>query len=121
MTEQASIKFLKWLPLYNREKPFQIFMELSADAKDQRKANLVWDERTVTVTDFRNNSNFQLDTHGFTSRKLPGFSELDDAEMIRKEFLPAVERMLETELEDIGTVFIFDWRVSRITVQGSQY
>ena len=112
MTEQASIKFLEWLPLYNSEKPFQIFMDISGDVKDQRKTNLVWDERAVTVTDFRNNNEFELDTHGFTVRELPGFSELDDAEIIRKEFLPAVERMLKTELDDVGTVFIFDWRVS---------
>jgi hypothetical protein len=113
MTEQASIKFLQWLPLYDHEKPFQIFMELSRDAKDQRKSNLAWDERSITVKNFRDNRDFQLDSHGFTSRKMSGFSELDNVDKIRKEFLPAVEGLLRKELEDVGTVFIFDWRVSR--------
>jgi len=109
---QASIRFLQWSPLYEKERPFQIFTDLLPDAKDQRKTNLLWDEKDITVEDFRDRADeFQLDTHGFTTRKIPGFTELPDKETIERKYIPAVRQMLQDELEDVGTVFVFDWRV----------
>lgn len=113
MGETATVKFLKWIPLYEEERPFQIFMELPLEAPDQRKTNLTWDEKDVTVTDFRDNAaDFQLDTHGFATRKLEGFTELENDKDINARYIPEVKRMLETELGDVGTVFVFDWRAS---------
>ncbi|KAF2175459.1 hypothetical protein K469DRAFT_647092 [Zopfia rhizophila CBS 207.26] len=112
MGETATIKFLKWIPLYEEERPFQIFLELPPEAPDQRKTNLTWDEKDITVTDFRDNAaDFQLDTHGFATRKLEGFSELENDKDINARYIPEVKRMLETELGDVGTVFVFDWRL----------
>ncbi|KAI1137563.1 hypothetical protein F5Y05DRAFT_74238 [Hypoxylon sp. FL0543] len=112
MAEAASIQFLKWSSLYESERPFQIFMDVLPDAQDRRKTNLAWDEKDVLVEDFRDRAdNFQLDTHGFTMRLLPGFTELPDKNMIQTEYIPAVKRMLKESLQDVGTVFVFDWRV----------
>lgn len=112
MTEEASIQFLQWCSLYETEKPFQIFMNLLPDAEDRRKTNLRWEERPVLVEDFRERApEFQLDTHGFTTRHLPGFTELPDRRVITEEYIPAVKKMLQREMEDVGTVFVFDWRV----------
>lgn len=111
--ERVSIQFLQWQSLYENEKPFQIFTSLLPNAQDQRKTNLVWEEKTITVEDFRERAQkFQLDTHGFTSRQLHGFDDLSDNNIVKNVYIPAVKDMLRRELEDVGTVFVFDWRVS---------
>jgi hypothetical protein len=69
--EKASIRFLEWDPLYEKERPFQIFMNLLPKAPDQRKTNLKWNERDIMVEDFRGHAKeFQLDKHGFTTCRL---------------------------------------------------
>ncbi|KAI0813888.1 hypothetical protein GGR55DRAFT_484374 [Xylaria sp. FL0064] len=112
MAETAFVRFLQWSSLYEKERPFQIFTDLLPESKDQRTTNLAWDERQIDVYDFRVNSNqFQLDSHGFTTRRLPGFSELLDREVITTQYLPAVKNMLQSQLQDVGTVFVYDWRI----------
>lgn len=110
--KKASIQFLKWNPLYESEKPFQIFGTLLEDSVDQRKSNLAWHEEQVEVQDCRKNAaEFGLDSHGFAIRRMPTFAELPDREAVIGEYIPAIRNMLQTELEDVGTVFLFDWRV----------
>ncbi|CAJ2509468.1 Uu.00g144940.m01.CDS01 [Anthostomella pinea] len=112
MAEAASIRFLKWDPIYEKERPFQIFMDLLPDAKDLRKTNISWDEEVIGVQDFRDQAtDFHLDTHGFTSRRLPGFTELSDKDTIQGKYIPEIKAMLQRELGDVGTVFVFDWRI----------
>lgn len=110
--KQASVQFLKGIPLYEEEKPFQIFGDLLPDATDQRKTNLVWEEKQIPIHNIRDDAQgFQLDSHGFTTRRLPGFTDLLDRETITGKYIPAIKDMLKTELQDVGTVFVFDWRV----------
>lgn len=45
--------------------------------------------------------------------QLPGFTELPDKKTISQEYIPAIENMLQKQLDDVGTVFVFDWRVRR--------
>ncbi|KAI1271158.1 hypothetical protein F5Y07DRAFT_383894 [Xylaria sp. FL0933] len=112
MAETAFVRFLQWSSLYEKERPFQIFTDLLPESKDQRTTNLAWDERQIEVHDFRADSNqFQLDSHGFTTRRLPGFSDLLDREFITSQYLPAVKNMLQSQLQDVGTVFVYDWRI----------
>ncbi|KAJ0115042.1 hypothetical protein J7T55_001450 [Diaporthe amygdali] len=110
--KQASVQFLKGIPLYEEEKPFQIFGDLLPDATDQRKTNLVWEEKQIPIRNIRDDAQgFQLDSHGFTTRRLPGFTDLLDRETITGKYIPAIKDMLKTELQDVGTVFVFDWRI----------
>ncbi|KAI1429100.1 hypothetical protein F5Y12DRAFT_729625 [Xylaria sp. FL1777] len=112
MTENAFVRFLQWSSLYEKERPFQIFTDLLPESKDQRTTNLVWDERQIQVQDFRDRADqFQLDTHGFATRHLPGFSELLDRDTITTQYLPAVKDMLHSQIQDVGTVFVYDWRI----------
>ncbi|KAI0908005.1 hypothetical protein F4823DRAFT_640684 [Ustulina deusta] len=112
MTETARVRFLQWSSLYEKERPFQIFTDLVPESKDQRKTNLVWDERQIEVRDFRAHADqFQLDTHGFATCRLPGFRELLDRDTITEQYLPAVQDMLQSQLQDVGTVFVYDWRI----------
>lgn len=112
VAEAASILFLKWSPIYEKEKPFQIFAELLPDAQDRRKSNLAWDVKDMLVEDFRDRKQaFQLDTNGFTAVQLPGFADLTDRETINKQYIPAVKKMVEEKLQGVGTVLLIDWRV----------
>lgn len=114
--KQASVQFLKWTSLYESEKPFQIFGDLLEKSVDQRKTNLAWEEKQIQVQDIREMAHsFELDSHGFVIAELPMFPELPDRETITGEYIPAVKKMLQAELDDVGTVFVFDWRV-RVTV-----
>lgn len=116
MTETAFVRFLQWSSLYERERPFQIFTDLLSESKDQRKTNLVWDERQIEVKDFRPIADqFQLDTAGFATHLLPGFGVLMDRGTIIEQYLPAVQDMLQSQLPDAGTVFVYDWRVRKTT------
>jgi hypothetical protein len=113
-SESASTHFIKWDELYEKEKPFQVFLEDDIDQFGTRNTNLAWEERNITVEDFRGNpSYYDIDNHGFTSRKLPGYSDISNTLLIEKEYIPAVRRLLYEEIADAGTVFIFDWRVSQ--------
>ena len=111
--EDGSIQFIRWIPLYETEKPFQVFLaDRDLESEKRRNTNLVWEEKDVAVEDFRGREDFHdIDEHGFTSRKVVGFESLPNTEAIEKEYLPAVEKLLREELDDVGTVFIFDWRV----------
>lgn len=111
----ASVQFLKWTSLYESERPFQIFGDILQDSSDQRKTNLIWEDKKIQVQDIRNNvHNFGLDSHGFTSCHFPRFAELPDTNAVTGEYIPAIKKMLQTELEDVGTVFIYDWRVREL-------
>ncbi|KAI3318885.1 hypothetical protein HD806DRAFT_304982 [Xylariaceae sp. AK1471] len=112
MTDKAFVQFLQWNSLYENERPFQIFMDLLPDAEDRRKTNLVWDEKQIEVENFRDQApKFQLDTHGFATFRLPGFRLLPDRDTIMEKYLPAVKDMLQSQLQDVGTVFVYDWRI----------
>lgn len=114
MTEKAFVKFLQWTSLYEKERPFQIFMDLLPGAPDQRKTNLLWDEREVEVKNLRDEATeFNLDTHGFATYRLPEFNDLMDRDTITEKYIPAVKNMLRSNVPDVGTVFVYDWRVSR--------
>ncbi|KAK9776459.1 putative Major facilitator superfamily (MFS) profile domain-containing protein [Seiridium cardinale] len=112
MTETASLLFLKWTSLYEQERPFQIFTDLLPSALDKRKTNLSWDERTIQVEDFRPQAqNFSLDSHGFTTRLLPGFTNISGKDEVNDAYIPAVKKMIKEQVADVGTIFVFDWRI----------
>lgn len=108
----ASVQFLKWTSLYESERPFQIFGDILQDSDDQRKTNLIWEEKEIQIQDIRNDAHhFGLDSHGFTTSRFPRFAELPDTDAVEGKYIPAIKKMLQTELEDVGTVFVYDWRV----------
>ncbi|KAL2279698.1 hypothetical protein FJTKL_13240 [Diaporthe vaccinii] len=109
---QASVKFLKWTPLYEEEKPFQIFGDLLEESVDKRKTNLTWEEAQIQVQDLRDDAqSYRPDSHGFAVCHLPGFTQLSDRAIISDEYIPVIKKMLKAELEDVGTMFAFGWRI----------
>jgi len=116
-TITASLRYLKWQELYNKEKPFQIFLDIPAEAEDQRESNLAFEEVEHQITDIRGKEKeFSLDKNGFQFAHMPvGERELNikDRQLVEFEYLPKVEKLVKTEVAGADKVFIFDWRVRR--------
>lgn len=110
--ETAAIQFVKWQPLYEKEKPFQLFLDLPPDVADQRKTNLVFETKQVDIKDIRGEEhNFTLDGNGFAYGTIQGFHDIDSKDEVVQRYLPAVEDLLRQQVEGVDRVFIFDWRV----------
>lgn len=110
---KASIKYIKWQQLYEREKPFQIFIDIPKDAVDQRYNNLVFEDKEETFFNVRGREHeFGLNNHGFTYRRHHfEFDDFENRTSVESRYLPLVEQFMRSELEDVGKVFFFDWRV----------
>jgi hypothetical protein len=108
------LKFLKWLPLYETEKPFQIFINIPEDATDRRTTNLAFENVKVRIQDVRifPPKHFLLDKHGFTyySHKFQA-RHIADRESVEQRYLPEMETLLKSTLNSVDRVFFFDWRV----------
>jgi hypothetical protein len=111
---EATLKFLQWQPLYETEKPFQIFIDIPDDAEDKRNTNLVFEDVQLTVQDVRSMEEIpSIDEKGFIYRKHNScVSSFGDREVVDKTYLPEVEALLKAELDGVDRVFFFDWRVS---------
>jgi hypothetical protein len=112
-TITAELNFLQWQELYEKERPFQIFIPIPDGAQDKRDSNLVF--RPVQL-DIANVHNFldklTLDGNGFIFRKhYTDIVDFSDRAMVEKIYLPQMEALLARELEGVDRVFFFDWRV----------
>lgn len=116
----AQVQYLKRLPLYEKEKPFQLFIPIDKTSEEQRSSNLEFEPRSQTFVDIRNViSDFSLDSHGFQVVRYP--TKLATESFLNRSL---VESRCLTEVEDIlkiidggyDKVFIFDWRVRRPTL-----
>lgn len=88
--------FLQWQDLYKVEKPFQIFIDIPEDAKDQRTSNLVFETQEVQVYDASvATKQFTLDTTGFMFRKHnTRVLDFTDKFMVEEVYLPEMEALL---------------------------
>ena len=111
----ASIQFLKWQKLYERERPFHILIDVPKDAPDQRTTNLVYEDVDQYMTDVRGyEDTFDLDGNGFKYlRKNIDFQEFNDAEAVHAGYFPEVERILRENVEEADEIFLFGWRVCK--------
>ena len=109
----SNIKYIKQLELYEREKPFQILIDIPKTAPDQRYTNLVYEDKEETFYDVRGKEQrFSLDDHGFTYRHHDfEFDEYEDRDSVEANYLPKIEQFIRAEVEDVDKVFFFDWRV----------
>lgn len=110
----VKLKFLKWQPIYEIEKPFQVFINIPPDAVDQRTTNLVYEDVSLMVNDIRCLA-FQpnLDDNGFMyCRHQTSVAEFSNREHVDRSYLPEIEALLRSKVEDVDRVFFFDWRVS---------
>ena len=109
----SSIKYIKDIELYKKEKPFQILIDIPKHAPDQRHTNVVYEEREEIFNDVRGKEQeYSLDDHGFTYRHYDfAFDEYQDRAAVEAKYLPKLEEFIKREVQDVDKVFFFDWRV----------
>jgi hypothetical protein len=112
---KTQFDYLVWSDLYERERPFQTFLEVRKDARDQRRHNLAFAQGgEQIVQDVRGQeSNFTLDIQGFTFKKHRSAlqpSPFNDKTNIENVYIPECVELLKEELDGADEIFIFDWR-----------
>ncbi|KFY05586.1 hypothetical protein V492_08433 [Pseudogymnoascus sp. VKM F-4246] len=117
--------YLKWDDIYNVEKPFQVLIEIPKDAPDQRKQNIIFhkgDEETVH--DVRHNiSAYTLDTTGFTyvlHQSAVVGDQYQDIDHIKNTYLPECEQLLQSKIDGVDEIYIYDWRLRRSNMPNRQ-
>jgi hypothetical protein len=117
----ATLKYLQWQDLYRSEKPFICFVDIPAHAEDKRDNNLVFEDRQTLINDVRSSDiDFSLDNNGFMLRSHTSTVSSFDPETVQKIYLPEVEYLLRSNLEEVDKVFFFDWRVSCTACSGNR-
>lgn len=111
----ASLKFLQWQPLFEVEKPFQIFINIPDHVRDKRTTNLVFEDVQLSVKDVRANAtDFSLDQHGFMYRNHEtALRDFTSRKHVEETYLPEVESLLRQEADEVDEVFFFDWRLRK--------
>jgi hypothetical protein len=106
----AELKYLQWQELYEKERPFQLFIDLPPDAKDCRVSNLVFERHDVEIADIRDSQDqFSIDTHGFMVRThKTGVAEFTNRRLIKEAYLSEVEEMLRSTLDGVDRCFVFN-------------
>ena len=111
----AEIQYLKRLPLYTKEKPFQLFVPVATDAVDTRSTNLEFEAKEQTFEDVRGREEiFSLDEHGFQFGVHPtklGPELFGDRDAVETRYFDEVKEILRDIEGGYDEVFLFDWRV----------
>ena len=116
VNERAYLAFLKWVPLYEKQKPFQVFTSLPLGVSS---TNLVFEEEEeLEIQDMRGQEfHFKLDEHAFQLCKADmHFTAFHDAAQIEQVYLPAVRTLIEEHIQGADKIIFFDWRVGWILI-----
>ncbi|KAL2211720.1 methyltransferase CmcJ [Sarocladium strictum] len=116
----APVNYLKRLPLYEREKPFQLFIPLSADAPDQRTTNLEFEPQLCSFHDIRSEAqSCSLDRQGVRVLRHPTSLDLEafrDRAQVESRYFDEVRHILRSVEGGYDKAFIFDWRLRDSTI-----
>ena len=115
----ADLTYLQKLDLYQREKPFQLFIPVDPNGPDPRTNNIEFENRQHIIHDIRPTiTDYGLDTHGFEIRPFRPSLDPDmfqDRDLVESRYFPEVEQLLRQTLDGgFDRIFFFDWRVSMI-------
>jgi hypothetical protein len=113
----SNLEFLKWQDLYEKEKPYELFIDLPDElATKLKQTNCKFTKVDHTIHDVRGiEDRLSLDANGFVFRKYPTIlSETDllSRDSVDRVYLPEVESILRKEVVGVDRIFFFDWRVS---------
>lgn len=114
--EYTRFRYIRWLDIFNSEKPFQVLIDLPADTKDRRRSNIEFRDGTrERVRNARSNlSTFDINKHGFKFVKHNTTLQQADflsKEIIERVYLPECKELLQASLEGVDRVHIFNWLV----------
>ncbi|KAI1845652.1 hypothetical protein JX265_005342 [Neoarthrinium moseri] len=114
-TVKSQVSYLKRLPLYQKEKPFQLFIPIDKEALDQRTTNLDFETKERTFVDVRDTAySCSLDVDGFQLQSYPTKLDLPsflDRSIVESQYFSEVEEILKNIEGGYDKLFIFDWRI----------
>ncbi|KAL2175486.1 uncharacterized protein P884DRAFT_206109 [Thermothelomyces heterothallicus CBS 202.75] len=113
-TIHAKLLYVKDLPIYRREKPYQILSHLP-NLGDIAPSNLEFEAVEEAIQDIRlADRPFTLDDNGFCHATAPtSFSDWDSRSKVEECYLPEVKSLLKRLVDGADEVEIFDWRERR--------
>lgn len=114
----SNLEFLQWQDLYEKEKPYELFIDLPDElATKLKQTNCKFTKVDHTIHDVRGiEDTLSLDANGFIFRKYPTIlSETDllSRDSVDRVYLPEVESILRKEVVGVDRVFFFDWRLRK--------
>jgi len=119
---RAEIQYLKRLPLYNQEKPFQLFVPIDPNAEDTRSTNLEFEAREQVFEDIRGRETmFSLDHDGFQIKTHPtalSLAHFQDRQTVETKYFNEIKQILQGIEGGYDEVFLFDWRVRVLPIFG---
>lgn len=112
----ASFEYLQWQPLFEKQKPYEVFIPRASfgNRQDIPRSNLAFETREVPIRDIRGSEDsFKLDIHGFEIVKhATGVENLKIREAVLGKYIAEMEAFLKAHLGDEGLrTFCFDHRV----------
>jgi hypothetical protein len=111
--ETTILNYAKWLPIYEKEVPYQIISEFPGDYK---KTNLEFGPAPTpeVIHDIRGReSEFTADSHGFqVCHQQTTIQDWTNREIVESQYYAEMESLLKKELDDVDEVFFYDWRVN---------
>jgi len=112
----AKLGYLKWQDLYNKEKPFELHIDLPDDVIGMKQTNCDFIYEPQPIRDVRGSEDkFSLDNNGFMYLKHQSPYTVDDLrnrDVIVNKYLPETEALMKENVWGIDRIFFFDWRVS---------
>lgn len=108
-TTIGTLRFLANIDKWDEEKPFCLTLPLPPN---QPKSNVIFDEHVVVIHDTRGQeSQFDLDIHGFSFATLPPFSvDMSDKNRVETQYLRQMEEYIREKFE-ADIVHAFDYTV----------
>jgi hypothetical protein len=109
----AAILYIEWDPLFEVEKPFELFVDIPPDVEDQRSTNIHFCETSTQISDVRGQEDtLSLDENGFIYRShITKITDFADPAVIEEQYIPEMEELLKMEVDGADKVFVFNWKV----------
>ncbi|KAK9788660.1 hypothetical protein AB5N19_10182 [Seiridium cardinale] len=112
----VSLRFLKRLDVYKREKPYWLFVGKPSMVEQAEITNVQLETvQNVPVHDVRNDGEtYTLDEHGFQFVTYdPEPVDFSDEASVREVYVPQVEKIIHDHVPLAHRIHIFDWRIRR--------
>ncbi|KAJ5934803.1 hypothetical protein N7466_004350 [Penicillium verhagenii] len=122
MDIQTNLTYLQWQTSYTQNRPYRI-AQFGRRKKDDKTHNLVFckADSPELIRDIRGveaDETFTLEKNGlvYARHPPPRFTQprdFLDPDQVRNIFFPECEAILRNEIEGVGRIFIFDWKIRK--------
>lgn len=108
--ERVQLRYIQWDNAFLKIKPYELLIDRPPDYP--RTNFRIEPEPAEIIHDIRGHEdNYTLDANGFAIRQHAMTLTSFDRETVESEYFAQLEALLRSEVDDVGEVFFFDWRV----------